>query len=378
MLSLALVAHLVAAHCVVAPCAAADAIRATDRPPRQIVVRLSGELFAPLIERPIDEVQAVDEEVFGARTLGQAHVSGHPQLTLVDDPAAACFRVTVTGKIVSRTVGRKGPVQIHGQSETRFTASKRVVFQPGRGFVAEPAEIAAQTSSQTDAVESDRRGVLGRAIERRAWKRVAQNRQQVNQIVQAKAEAKIREAFDRLLDARLAGLNRHADQRYLIAAVLGGEDKPHYRCSTQGSSLIIVASLGPAADRDQAAVDAIARRQAGAPMQVWVHEGVIGDRLSILLRQVDLARRLMPLRPAAVIAPTVPVPGAHAPQTTSRLSYDFAAIGDWFVVHSGDWSFAAATTTAAPTATATLADRPAATTLQPVGLARPAGSGGGQ
>ena len=251
----AIAAHCVVAHGALAWCTAADAIRSLEPPPRQIVVRLSGELLAPLIERPIDEVQAVDEEILDARAIGQAHVNGQPRLTLADDPAAAAFRVTVTGTIVSRTVGRKGPVQIHSQSETRFTATKRVVFEPGRGFVGEPADITAETTSQTNAIKPDRGGVVGRVIERRAWARVTESREQVNQIVQARAEAKIRESFDRLLDARLARLNRRVDQGYLIAAVLGGNDKLSYRCSTQGGSLIVAASLGETADRDQTAVD---------------------------------------------------------------------------------------------------------------------------
>jgi hypothetical protein len=330
-------------------------------------VRLSGELFAPLIERPIDEVQPVDEEIFGARAVGTANVNGQPRLTFADDPTAAAFRVTVTGTIASRTVGHKGPVQIHSQSETRFTATKRVVFEPGRGFVAEPAEIAAQTTSQTDAIKPERGGVVGRVIERRAWARVAQSREQVNQIVQAKAEVKIREAFDRLLDARLARLNRHFDQGYLIAAVLGGNAKPHYRCSTQGGSLIVTASLGKEFPRDHDAVDAIARSEAGPPMQVWVHEGVIGDRLSEVLRQIDLARRML-----LAWSDKTPLPRALAQHYAS--GFDFAAIGDWFVVHSGAGQLVATTAPVAVTAP----ESPPAVAAQSVGLARPADASGGQ
>ena len=301
--------------------------------PRQIVVRLAEELFAPLIERPIDEVLPVDEEILGVQAVGQARVVGEPDLVLADDPAQATFRVTVTGTVVSQTVGRKGPVKIHSTSTTAFTATKRVSFQPGRGFVGNPAEIEAQSSSQTDRIVPDRRGVLGRAIERRAWRRVDESRAEVNQIVQAKAEVKIREAFDRLLDARLARLNRRVDQRYLVAALLGGEKTPHYRCATRDGSLVIVASADPPAGDgrgDGRIFEPLAALRSQPPVQVWVAESVIGERLAAALRGVDLARQLW-----AGAAGGQPAPATSAADSSpSRRTYDFSAIGNWIVLHA--------------------------------------------
>jgi len=201
--------------------------QADDGPPRRMLVRLDSDLLVPLIERPIEEAQAVDEMILGVRMIGKAQVTGHPKITLEDDPKDAAFSVTITGTINSRTTGRNGPVQIYSRSTTRFVATKRLTYQPGRGFVGETAEIVAQTSSQPERLAPNRGGILGRAIERRAWVRAAQSREQVNQIVQAKAEEKLRQAFDRVLEARLARLNQLGEQRYLVAAVFG---VPRYDC----------------------------------------------------------------------------------------------------------------------------------------------------
>jgi hypothetical protein len=249
-------------------------------------------------------------------------VQAQPQLVLVDDPHSAAFTVSLTGTIHSQTVGRKGPVAIHSRSDTRFTATKRVAFQPGRGFVGQPAQINAQISSRTERIVPDRRGVIGRAIERRAWTRVAQSRDQVSQIVRAKIEAKIQETFDRLLASRLARVNWLASQRIALATALNVADEPQYHCCTCAGCLQIAASSAGG----EAIAEMPAAGKAGPPVQIWVHEAVVGDQAASALRLGDLVRRWLCI--------------TAAPATTEppRRSYDLAMIGDWFVVHSGSWS----------------------------------------
>src|SRR5688500_8309617 len=97
-----------------------DLAQAEDPPPKQIWVRLDSELLVPTIERPIEEVQAVDEVILGVRMIGNAQVTGQPKVKVADDPNDAALSVTVTGTIHSRTTGRKGAVQIYSRSTTQF------------------------------------------------------------------------------------------------------------------------------------------------------------------------------------------------------------------------------------------------------------------
>ena len=308
---------------------------------RLIWVRIDSDLLAPMIEHPIEEIQAVDEVILGVRCIGHAHVTGLPKMTLVDDADSAAFSVTITGTIQSRTTGRNGPVQIHSRSTTQFTATKRVAFHPGRGFVGEAAEIVARTSSQPEGIVPNRHGILGRAIEQRAWNRVAQSRAQVNQVVQEKAEAKIREAFDRLLEARLARVNQLPEQRYLVAALIG---ESRYDCWSSGGWLNIALSAAgnSMSDRSQCLEMTLGRygrlRQDAPPVQVWVHKEVLWEPLTVLLRWTELARQ--PLRrsiEAAQAHTELPAVKLVSKQS-SAPSYDFATIDDWFVFHAGGWN----------------------------------------
>src|SRR5262245_8047218 len=174
-------------HLVVGIAIASAAGSAAEPKPPQRAIRVSGELIAPAIERPIDEVLGVDEVILGVRAIGDAHVQAQPQLILADDPEHAAFSVLLTGTIASRTVGRKGPVEIYSRSHTSFSAAKRVCFLPGRGFIQEADRIEALGASETEQIVPDRRGLLGRMIERAAWQRVSDSRDQVDQIVRAKA-----------------------------------------------------------------------------------------------------------------------------------------------------------------------------------------------
>ena len=114
--------------------------------------------------------------------------------------------------------------------------------------------------------------------------------------MQTKAEEKIREAFDRLLEARLARVNRLAQQRYLAAAILGSQ---RYDCWTIGGWLSIAVSSADDSSSDSSpALEMMRGRYGipgrdGPPIQVWVHEQVLGERLAMLLRRVDLARQLL-------------------------------------------------------------------------------------
>jgi hypothetical protein len=292
------------------------------------VVRVAGDFVAPLIERPIDEVLPVDELILGVRAIGQARVQGRPRVVLVDDPHDAAFTVSLSGVIESRTVGCKGPVQIHSRCQTRFTADKRVFFEPGRGFVGEPARIDAQTSTATERIESDRGGILGRMIERRAWLRASENRDQVNQIVHARIEVKIRETFDRLLASRLARVNELANQGAIAAELLLGDREPSYRCCTRGGYLQIAA--GPGAT----SVELPLAGASGPRVQIWLHEGTVGDQVALIIRQIDLARRA--LRESTLVGTLLE---SQLPLTQSTMfragnTCDFTTIGDWVVLHS--------------------------------------------
>lgn len=349
---------------------AADNSVAAQTPARRIVVRLSREVFAPLVEKQVDTTTPVADFVLGARIAGRARTTGLPKLKVVDDPHSASFVITLRGANVSRTVGRNGLAIVHTRAETHFTATKRVRFQAGKGFVAEPAQIASRTRTITEGIGATRRGFVGRIIVRRASRQVAALRPQVEAIARQRAETRIRAAFDRYTDSRLAQLNRSTDMRPAIAWLLGGEGEPSFALSTKNNCVQIVASSASAEAFQAVELPAIG--QNAAPVQVWVHESVIGDRIASLLKLVDESSRGTTLAGRALDAVPIAIKDSLGLSATTKdvtPALNYATARDWIVIQIGSQpgaSVAASEQPAVASASGPPANAAAATAASPM------------
>jgi hypothetical protein len=310
------------------------AIQRQPGEPRRIALRLTAEAFAPIVDRDVDETRPVDDVILGTRVHGASHTTGKPTVELVDDEKCASFVLTLKGTTVSRTVGQNGPAIIRSRSETFFTATKRVVFEAGKGFVAQPAKINARTRVITEGLGSTRPGLRGRIVQRQAAPRVAESRPAAEEIVRQKAMRRVSAAFDRHLEGRLARLNRAIDMRQAIVFLMRGEAEPRYSFCTSNGCVQIVASTG-ADDEPAAAVQLPQLDKPAAPVELWVHESLVGDGLAYLLKQIDLTRReggsaIHTL--AAITAAFQPQPSPANLSGNSQTAVDYATADDWIVV----------------------------------------------
>jgi hypothetical protein len=297
--------------------------------PRRIVVRLTSEAFAPLVDRDVDETRPVQDVILGTRVGGQSRTAGKPGLSLTPDKNAASFVLTLKGTTVSRTVGYNGPAVIRSRSDTNFTATKRVVFQAGQGFVAEPTRVDAQTRITTEGIGSTRPGLRGRIVRRRAAPQVAASRPAAEEIVRQKAMRRVSAAFDRQLEDRLARLNRALDMREVIAFVLRGETEPRYSFCTVDGCVQIVASTG---DDDAAeAVQLPRHERQPAPVEVWVHQSLVDEGLAFFLKRFDEARR----EPGPVLRTLAATAAGFEGDRSSEppeTRVDYATVEDWIVI----------------------------------------------
>jgi hypothetical protein len=338
--AIALSATLVLAP-LVAP-AQAESPRQTSLPPRLIVVQLSRELFTPLAEKQVDTTTSVRDVILGTPIRGLARTTGQPQLDLFDDPESAAFIITLRGGNVSRTVGRNGPAIIYSRATTRFAAAKRIAFQPGQGFVAGPARVNAVTQTATEGIGSTRRGLIGRIVERRAAREVAELRPQVNAIARQRAEVRIRTAFDAAVEQRLARVNANPDLRHALALVSGKNGEPNYVCCTRdGSVLLAAAGEGALAGLQLPQVER------SAPVQVWVHDSMVGGNLALFLKQFDSAQPGASLVDQALeVMPPVLKQGLGMPATVAQaeLPLNYVTAQDWIVIQIDPQASASAAT----------------------------------
>ena len=297
--------------------------------PRRIVIRLTAEAFAPLVDRDVDETRPVQDVILGTRVAGQSRTTGKPTVTLADDDDSASFVLTLKGTTVSRTVGYNGPAVIRSRSETFFTATKRVVFQAGQGFVSEPAKIDARTRITTEGIGSTRPGLRGRLVQRQAAPQVAASRRAAEEIVRQKAMRRVSAAFDRHLEGRLERLNRALDMREAIAFVLRGETEPRYVFCTADGCVQIVASAG--VDDPAVPVQLPPLESKPAPVQIWVHRSLVDENLAFFLKQFDQARR-EPGPVFRILAAAAAGFRSEPSADSTDTSLDDVAADEWIVI----------------------------------------------
>ena len=313
--------------------AAVNAADPQPEPTRQIVVRLSRDVFAPLVENEVDRTTDVTDVILGTSVRGRARTRGMPQLDLVPDQNRASFVVTLRGTNVSRTTGRNGPAIVYTRADTQFVATKRITFEAGKGFVAQPALIRAETRTTTEGVGATRRGFIGRIVRRRAWRRVNATRPQVDAIARQKAESRIRAAFDQSVAAKLARVNQSTDLRTAAAILLGGEMEPRFASTTTRQYLQIVAWSG---EGPAPAFAAPKLSGPAAPVQLWVHQSIFGETTANALKLLEQAPALNSIAGKALaIVPAILKQFGSQQQPGLSPTLDYQAAGDWVVMQVG-------------------------------------------
>ena len=250
------------------------------------MLRLSSAMLNSLIDKQIDVQAKVRDVVLGTPVSGVARVTGQPRVELDPSVDQARFAVAVSGTVNSRTVGRNGPVTIHGRSVTRFTATRPIVFEPGQGFYALPQEITAHTQVFTDRITTSRRGLIGRIIQRRAREQVAAQQAQLTAIARQRATTRISAAFERHMEERLARLNRAVEFRSLVTNLRNQKTgTPQVLCCTTEHYVEIADTFNN--DRSTITLPVwSAASEASAPIEIWFHNAVVPEGVATALKSV--------------------------------------------------------------------------------------------
>jgi hypothetical protein len=259
---------------------------AEDLPCHRVVFRISDQVLNSLMDqREIDRVVDVDDVILGTTVRGKAHIVGKTFVQPNESNEQALFTIHFRGMVVSRTVGHNGPAILHNVATTHFTATKQVVFTPGQGFRGLQPRVVAKTECRLEGVDSTRQGVIGRMVRRRAEQAAEERRPQATEIARQRAEQRILAAFDKSSEERLARLNQRADFKSLAVAVTGeGQGEAQYVCCTTPRYIQIAtraanSSTGDGPEAIKLPVQDSPHANTGAPIEIWVHESLMKNRV---------------------------------------------------------------------------------------------------
>jgi len=304
------------------------------RPAHLFVARISADVLSQQFNRRVDMTVPVRDVILGTPVSGVARIVGQPQVQLVPCSDEARFNMVFSGTVYSRTAGYPGPATVYGHSITWFTATKEVVFEPGKGFHALPSKIAATTRCYTDNIAPSRGGLIGRIIQRRAGEQVAAQQPQLTAIARQRAVRRIESSFEQETANRIAHLNESVDFQIQLASGRTREGCRKLMACTTPQYLQIADMIYEGNETAVQLPTRSPRAGAAAPIEVWVHNTVVPPIIAKELKSVFST----PDRSATVNVLAL-LPGILGKEAAAAITA-FAAeqkvgldnVGDWLVI----------------------------------------------
>jgi hypothetical protein len=166
---------------------------------------VSQRLAAVGIERDVDQVTGVRDNILGTDIRGSARMVGRTSLALVDNPEAATLNILLAGNAYSNSMGYNGPVTVHTTGVTGIAGTKQLQMT-GNGLVAFRAAANARTRSTIHSLTAKHR-----LIEKIGWKRAGQQKSQSEAIASNRAAARVAAQMDQ----EAAGMVAEQNERFL-------------------------------------------------------------------------------------------------------------------------------------------------------------------
>lgn len=152
-----------------------DSIRRTYGRPN-FFGHASKRFAAAAVERDIDQLAAVNDNILGTSLHGTARLVGQTTLSLDENPDQASMNILLGGTIWSNNVGYNGPVTVYTTGTTSVSARKNITMNAEGLFGYASAATCATASSINDICAK-----CG-LIERIAWKKAGQQKGQAEAI----------------------------------------------------------------------------------------------------------------------------------------------------------------------------------------------------
>ena len=168
------------------------AVRGANSRPN-IHLEVSEDLLAPAVNRPVDQVQPVDDVVLGTRIRGTGRTTGNVRLDFVPSGEKAVFEIILGATNISHTRGTQGPVTVNSRGVTAIDARRRI-FLDEFNVSSSPVEASVDTDSTVTGLGINAR--FGKRLIRRiATKKIAESKGQAEAVAEGKARDRIRTQF---------------------------------------------------------------------------------------------------------------------------------------------------------------------------------------
>lgn len=234
-----------------------------------LYVTASQRLAGAGVNRVVNEVSPVRENILGTDIHGTAHTTGQVYLRTVPSASNAVLELVMNGHARSNNIGYNGPVTVCTIGNTSLSASKRVFFSPD-GLVAQPVVAVASTDTTITSLSAKLK-----IIERIGERRAAEQQPQSEAIASQRAERRLQKRFESQSAPELARANREYHNRFRTPLIRRGAFPQILDFTTTADSIRIT---GLHAERSRIGAPTPAPRlDSRHDLAVRVHESMVGN-----------------------------------------------------------------------------------------------------
>jgi hypothetical protein len=169
---------------------------------------VSERLAAVGMERYVNQVTPVRENILGTDLHGTARMTGRTSMGFVPNSRAATFNILLGGTAYSKNVGYNGPVTVHTTGVTSISGVKQIQMNANGLF-----GYRAGANCRTRSTINDLCANCG-LIEKIAWKRAGQQKSQSEAIASSRAAARVAGQMDREAAGMIAEQNARYNERF--------------------------------------------------------------------------------------------------------------------------------------------------------------------
>jgi len=250
---------------------------AVNRP--NMFLEVDESLLGAAVNRAVNEVAPVNENLLGTRVRGTGHTTGIVFLDFVPAVDRAVIDLKLDATNHSRTRGSQGPVTVHTLGTTKVDARKRIMIDGDR-VSTEPAQVRASTDTRTAGIGVNAR--FGRRLIRKiASRKITEMRPQAEAISSAKARQRVRGQFEEQTGSAIAKAASDYQSRFRRPLADRGWFPELLAMNTSESRLSVVARKALA---DQIAAFSVPPAvDADAILAARVHETAVNNVAEITL-----------------------------------------------------------------------------------------------
>lgn len=201
-----------------------------------LFARMSKPLIAAGIERPVNEITPIRDNIMGTSIHGSGRTIGKIYLELVPNDKYGLFDTMMRGSTSTSTVGYNGPATIWSQGITQTAGRKRVIVD-ANGIRSYPTTAAATTRNNITGVAAGRGGI----VQNIAQKRVAEGKGQAEREAARHAEDRVKGRVESEVNAALAKANSRYQEKFRLPLLRRREFLELLQFATTNDSLEVKA-----------------------------------------------------------------------------------------------------------------------------------------